>query len=318
MPSFDNVNYSLRPNKNVERKLIFEAIQHLGPLFDLPSYQYVGMGSMWFVDFILAHKLLRIEKMISIERAEHADRADFNKPYGCIEVWPGDTTNLLPDIDYTQPTIFWLDYDSGLEGPVLQDCRYVAGHAETGSIVLITVNAHYKRLPEKDSNDNVMSRIEALKYLIGDLAPSNIKSSNLNKKNYPATVGDLLHRHIKSSLIQAGRNLNFEPLFHYHYSDNAPMITVGGVFVDDDTQEKMKSCSPKLTFEHVTGTEVFKVNIPALTQKEKTAIDQMLPAAADIDADTMRETLGFLIEESQIAAYSRFYRLYPIFGELQL
>ena len=93
--SFDVVNYSLRPNKNIERKLIFESLRMMDNIFDFSSYRYVGMGSLWFVDFILAHKMLHINNMVSIEMPEYEKRVEFNKPYNCINIEPGDTTTCI-------------------------------------------------------------------------------------------------------------------------------------------------------------------------------------------------------------------------------
>jgi hypothetical protein len=39
MPAADRINYALRPNKNVERKLIVEALGALPTHFDLRSYR---------------------------------------------------------------------------------------------------------------------------------------------------------------------------------------------------------------------------------------------------------------------------------------
>lgn len=45
MHSFEAINYALRPNKNVERKMILELLQALRTAFSLGSHQYVGFGS---------------------------------------------------------------------------------------------------------------------------------------------------------------------------------------------------------------------------------------------------------------------------------
>ena len=115
--SFDVINYSLRPNKNIERKLIFESLRLMDNLFEFSSYRYVGMGSLWFVDFILAHKMLHINNMVSIERPEYAKRVEFNKPYNCISIEAGDTTHVLPTIDLQkQLDLVWLVNRPGFAG----------------------------------------------------------------------------------------------------------------------------------------------------------------------------------------------------------
>ena len=70
MPSFDAINYSLRPSKAIQRQLIFEGIRELHGQLLLSDSVYVGLGSVWFTDFVLAHEILNIKHMVSIEEDE--------------------------------------------------------------------------------------------------------------------------------------------------------------------------------------------------------------------------------------------------------
>ncbi len=67
MASFDLINYSLRPNKTIQRSLVFESISLLTGHIDLGELVYIGFGSIWFTDFQTAHKDLKIKDLISIE-----------------------------------------------------------------------------------------------------------------------------------------------------------------------------------------------------------------------------------------------------------
>lgn len=67
MPSFDAINYSLRPSKSIQTQLVFDGVRLLQDRLDLERLTYVGFGSIWFTDFVLAHKILRIDDMGSIE-----------------------------------------------------------------------------------------------------------------------------------------------------------------------------------------------------------------------------------------------------------
>ena len=146
-PSFSKINYAVRPNKNVERKLMAEALLCLKDAFGISDYNYIGMGSMWFTDFILFHKVLLIDSMFSIEKEEYAKRAAFNKPYDCITVVQGDSTAVLPSMpELGQSSIIWLDYDTGLDGPVLKDTKTVCEKAKNGNIFMITVNANHEKI----------------------------------------------------------------------------------------------------------------------------------------------------------------------------
>jgi hypothetical protein len=84
------MNYLFRPAKNIERKMLCEALSRLSVIADVKHYQYVGFGSVYFADFTLFHKQLGIQKLISIESEEEMEtRVRFNQPYSCIEVMVG-------------------------------------------------------------------------------------------------------------------------------------------------------------------------------------------------------------------------------------
>lgn len=123
MPSFDSVNYSIRPNKAVERSIVFSDLVKLSRIVDLATHQYLGLGSIWFVDFLMAHKVLGIRSMISIEKDEIGYvRAEYNRPLSCIKVEKGETTKVIPSIKLEDsPSVVWFDYDTSIGGPVLSD-----------------------------------------------------------------------------------------------------------------------------------------------------------------------------------------------------
>jgi hypothetical protein len=143
MSSANSVHYAIRPNKAVERKLIFHVIDMMRDIFNFSTYRYVGFGAISFVDFIYAHKHLRISKLISIEEDLNTyKRASANRPYACIDVLYGDSSSVIPTIGVAEfKTIYWLDYDSGPVGPVIDDAKWVLQRAPEGTILILTVNA---------------------------------------------------------------------------------------------------------------------------------------------------------------------------------
>jgi hypothetical protein len=87
MASFEKINYLLRPSKQVERKLIIEALPRLSKAdYFLNEYTYLGLGSVYYADFILFHKYLFIDDMICAEEDAIPKRMDFNKPYEFIRL----------------------------------------------------------------------------------------------------------------------------------------------------------------------------------------------------------------------------------------
>src|ERR1039458_8364674 len=126
MRSFEKLNYTIRPNKNVERKLLAHLLGRLASTghFKLPEYRYVGLGSIWFADFALLHRVLGIKDMISVEMEEsRKKRLLFNKPFECIQLKLGKYSDVFPDLSWEKPTVVWLDYDDTLKSYVFDDLK---------------------------------------------------------------------------------------------------------------------------------------------------------------------------------------------------
>jgi len=314
MASFESVNYSIRPNKNIERKLVFEALRHLHGFIPLNDYRYIGLGSLWFVDFILAHRYLSINDMVCIEHETEAERVEFNRPYDCIVVQRGETTDVLPNIDLaTKPNLIFLDYDSGPEGPILQDVELIAGIAKVGTIILFTINAHRGRLPTKDADGRDLEKEQSLRLIFRDLVPPMLPHGALTVDGYPKLLAEMLLAHMDSCVHRSGRGNKFLPMFNFYYRDGAPMITVGGLIADGLHEHNYRQ-SRVSELKWVTDKEQISVLVPPLTVKEKYTFDRLLPC----DVPPNITELGFPLSEEQIAAYHNYYRHYPLFGEFQV
>ena len=67
--------------------------------FNIRNYKYVGFGSIYFVDFILFHKLLGIDNLKSIEHdTEAMTRCEFNKPFGNVELEQATASEVIPNL----------------------------------------------------------------------------------------------------------------------------------------------------------------------------------------------------------------------------
>ena len=184
-PSFERFDYQLRSNKHVERKLIFDFLVRARKSFDFSTYSYLGLGSLWFADHRLAHRLLDIDDLISLEAAENADRAIFNKPYGSIKVHAGLSHEVLPtwpEKDWERPKIAWMDYDGNLDTDVVSDITLLSQRLEVNSVLLVTVNANFQNYRIKQNAVEAASKrniildpraIAMLAQLLGDAVPEN-------------------------------------------------------------------------------------------------------------------------------------------------
>lgn len=316
--SFERVNYSLRPNKSIERRLVFEFLSAIRRSLGLSGYAYVGMGSIWFVDFILAHRLLGIKAMVSIEKSPRgAARARANLPYSCIEVIEGETTCVLPDLDWSQPVVCWMDYDSGWEGPALGDLRYLSQKVESGSIVIVTVNGSPGALKNRRNpqTKEPIDPADVLRGYAGDLVPAELPVSVFDNNRHPAFVARLFHDHIRHCLFAAGRSETYRPVFNFMHQDNAPMVTVGGMIGAENVISELEGCIAELcpSLPHIASEELQTIEVPLLTPREKLVLDSMLPR---MTLDELKEHFKDQFTPQAMESYFSFYRYFPTFAEL--
>ena len=74
---------------------------------------------------------------------------------------------------------------------------------------------------------------------------------------------------------------------------------------------------PIAVIEQMDKNKQLSIGVPPLTLKEKASLDQLMPCnPAPTESDVSE--LGFRLKPSQIEAYHRFYRYYPMFGEVTI
>lgn len=308
-PSFTRINYSVRPNKNIQRKLIAELCNGLRPDFPISEYRYVGMGSMWFSDFVLMHKGLSIVDMISIEK-DDPKRANFNKPFKCIRVKAGTTGEILPELNWRKRSIVWLDYDYEITRDVLADVEFLAQHVSSGSLIVVTNDAELKRYrSDGEGEGKAPARLDRL---ARSYYPSIISRSTWTAEGFPQFAAAILRNCLKSAVLHSGRQMEFCSLFDFYYADGARMVTVGGMVVDASDQEKLQKKLSLLKFPYVDATQQTKIGVPPLTAKEKFYLDTLFPCKKLPNG----KKVAFPLDAEQLEAYRKYYLQYPLFTEM--
>jgi|SRR6185437_9237380 len=320
--SFQAINYSLRPNKVIARKTIFEFLKKLEGTLDLGSYRYIGMGSLWFVDFLLVHRLFGIKKLCSIEADDIGyARARFNAPLGCIEVKHGYTTDILPTLNLDrQKSIVWLDHDTAIDGAARDDIPLLVDECKNGSVILITVNADVRRVRKviKPGAPDAVTPEEVRGHLaqrLGDIVPVALTEADIGDDGYGKLIRRLLEASISASLRESGRKLQFLKLFDFTYKDGPPMATVGGLLGDEIAATRVQAEASILKWRAIISETI---QAPPLTLREKMKLDQLLPSKVKLKEATFEKKSGFPLTQRQISAYVDYYSLYPTFAELQL
>ena len=313
MASFDAVNYSLRPSKAIQRQLVFEGIRKLHERLRLSDSVYVGLGSVWFTDFVLAHEILNINDMISMEVDDIGfARAKFNAPYATVQVRKGSSTDTLPELladryINQRPWVVWLDYDGGFDEGLMDDVKLIVENVPSNSTFLITFNAH------EMNYGNAKERPERIRQLFGDTVPDNLSKKKCKTPRLQHTLAGFAVDFMKSVAATGRRKEAFVDTVQIVYQDRPPMVTVGGMLAAPETVSKIRDaagnagwrCRPERV-----------IRAPHLTIREALALQAMLPSEDSLNRDNVQEA-GFDLKDEQIEVYEEYYREYPKFAEVR-
>lgn len=319
--TFSGPEYTIRPNKTVVRKLLFEGISAVGRRMSLREHQYIGFGSHWFLDFLMAHNLLGIRSMVSIE-SEHPKRANFNRPLASIEVEAGLSSDVLPNLDYTSPMIIWLDYTDLFDSIALQDIEVLAGSIAAPSIIMLTTNIDHRTLSSRSKQYREDGNGTTIDYLSKELGlapfiPGDITPTALKKAKSAATFHSMMiDSAMNLKFHEAGRGILPSPFFAATYADGARMLTVGYLCTKGphhlDTDEIRLESS-----EAVFPSECADVDVPRLTKREKVVVDRHLDMhSTTVNGHDVRRELNFEVPDPHLENYRRFFRHYPVFAEI--
>ena len=144
-----------------------------------------------------------------------------------------------------------------------------------------------------------------------------MKMEMLDATGFPTTVSSILLDAIRHAMVVSGRTERFLPLFNFVYRDGAPIVTVGGMIASEHHAALVEDLQLE-DFDFVAYAEgdPFRIDVPHLTPKEKTALDRCLPQDGPLDRAFVEREYGFGLPQSMLDSYSRFYRHYPVFSEL--
>jgi hypothetical protein len=312
MSSTNVVNFSLRQNKCIERSLVFDGLSRLLPAINVGDAAYVGLGSVWFSDFQLAHRVLGIRDMVSVEEDEVTyRRATYNKPYRTLSVLHGRSDTMLPALleegEFAgRPWVVWLDYDKALVEDRLTELRRLVESLVPNSVLITTFSA------SPNAYGRPGTRRERVLELLGDAVDGVLNDQSLDGDELARVLAGGALNFIKSVAIQSGRSGGFVPGFSIRYRDGAPMVTVGGLLPDE--------ASVSLAEALLKGSDWFgfvadPIAAPPLTSREIMALQAALPADTPLTRGDL-QAWGFDLSEEALGTFSKHYLRFPSFAQV--
>ena len=325
MASGDSINYTVRPAKFAERKIIRDMLISLNRFASLADYKYIGFGSKYFADFSLFHRTLHINDMVSIESdIKNKEKYHFNKPFDCIDVVMGKSNEALPKIDFSKEFITWLDYDYSIDESMLNDMGVLIENLVSGSVILTSYNSiSWKIAPLRSQfNDQESSYKELfIKKLIGLVTekyiPANIPDKALSKAStfsrivrsiFVLKIEELLNE--KNAALDWQDKWKYKQIMYFQYKDGADMATLGWVFYQEKDRSRIESCCFDKDEFSRDDENFYEIKIPNLTVKEINSLQNAMPFNGSIDRVKLPESI---YSDEDILCFSKIYKYFPSF-----
>jgi len=307
------VPYDIRPAKQAERRIFLDVLRLAGECGSpIANYRYVGFGANRFYEFLLFHKYLGITNMVSLEKnLAMFKRAEFNRPYGFIEVVNSSSTDYLTDNSFEDdPMLFWLDYDGAISPSMVTDISTLGAKLKLDDFAFVTVSG---RPPRAIMNQSTQERVEWLQDCFEDIA-GNIERSDVENSTFPNAVLKILDAAFRHAFVfrKEGR---LEMFLRIQYSDSCPMITMGGGLM---TEEQSKVFLPRLKEMFpflVSGkSDAYNIRMSCITEKERTLFDlaSTKKRSNSKERNKLRK-LGF--KDDELEAYKELIRYLPRYVE---
>ncbi len=317
VPSFRKISYLLRPSKQVERKLILEALHKLTEIgYVIRDYRYVGFGSIFFADFRLLHRYLYMRDMLCVEAYASSREMLLNRPYEFIDLELAEYSSVLPALDPGRPHLVWLDFDYAVDRELLDDLASSVVALAKGSILIVTVRAQPPRgrqpFEDKPACDARAAReLEKINVLLRQYGIAEA-TAPISRENYASLISRLVAAVVRSAVSRRpGGRIQFHQLFNYRYADGDQMYTVGGLLDTPYARERLRRGGVlRLDFLSTKlGGAPKEISVPILTERERVYLDQHLERLRS------RPHGIFGLDPAGLENYAWLQRHYPSFTE---
>jgi hypothetical protein len=281
--------------------------------------RYIGFGSIFFSEFVMLHRALGISKMVSIEKnTDEKTRFQFNRPFDCIRIEFGLSTDVLPKLLWTDPSVIWLDYTSKLSSDVVADVRLSCAQVTSPSLLLVSVNVSPGGSPS--------SQLDELTDAVGRaMMPVDVTPASFSGWGYADVTQRILRDGALDALIRRNgglvpaEKLALRELCNFRYQEDSRtsrMLTWGGLIsAERDAETVAKSSFEDLDFIRPDGSPCV-IQVPVLTFREIRALDARLPDSVAAGAAAVGAALGLRIAD--VERYQSVYRFYPTFTEAEV
>lgn len=318
MNSYDKINYKLRTQKRIERALMVELINKFHFQVSKDTINYIGMGSLYYTDFIFFHKHCNFDKMYSIEYMNDKDgnkdsnkekRFNSNKPIDKIILVPKLVSETIDDDDLplSETNFIWYDYDGNFIPGIIDDLAKTLDKMTQTSILAVSYNSFVPYTFKAGKNVvNTKKCVKGYKdYMIG----TAVNENEFVVDKYADTVGDICEKYLQNIVKEKnellGTNYKLSRISKVTYQDGIKMLTYIWAFLDLTTDPSIEC---ELTKYRMSGD--IDLTMENLTLYEKIFLDK------HCDKTTIELANDLGLEQATIERYYEYSKYIPEFTEV--
>lgn len=314
MNSYEKINYKLRPQKRIERALIAELINNFEHIIG-GKVNYIGMGSLFYTDFVYFNKYCNLNKMISIEMmndengeydGQKEKRFRNNKPLDSIKLIPKRTSEAIDELPFDESNFIWFDYDGCFEPFIISDLENVIGKTTKSSIIAVSYNDFIpKQYKSKRELDITKCKKEYMEFILDGV------DSNFTVDDYSKIAAGICERYIEEQVefynTVKGTDFILKKISKVEYQDGAKMNTLIWILLDKN-ESYAETFIEKISESEICGNLNLKMEILTLFEK------QLLDRKPMADRKNTAEEMGLDLET--VEQYYKYAKYIPEYTEV--
>ncbi len=328
--------YHLRTNKAVDRLFLVNILRAFGAGKDFSNFTYYSLAGPFLEDLRVMDHFIPEMKLVSLEsNSQTWERQKFNQFCSRLELKNCTLSDFFThDYSASPYDVFWLDF-TDLKFERFNEFQRVLRSVLPNSVVRITLRAEPEvnidsledRLPEKEYFGLRKELEQSFENEFDLVLSPQIDLSNAFEKTtvFASLVQEMIKTAASQALDNPGSEVDFLPVQCTRYNDNTQMVSVTGIVCTRADIQAIRIKLEAIPFTNFGWEECHKINVPALTVKERLHLEKHLPIPTGQNAgDILFEALGYMIDNGakrsklQLTHYAECHREYPKFVQISI
>ena len=323
--------YHLRTNKAVDRLLLVDVLRALEAD---ASFTYYSLSGPFLEDLRVMDHFFPAMRLISFESdPDTFGRQSFHQFSSRVTLHQRLLSDFVTnDYEAGQKDVFWLDY-TGLKYSLIQEFEAILKAVPNGSVVRITLRASPKLNTDALQGrvtDGVLAALRT--QMEGDfenefakVLPHKAAGALAAPEKFARMVQLMVQIAASRALDYPESGRQYQVVQTTRYNDGTQMLSVTGIVCGDVEAPQIRHLLAGVRFADFDWKDPVEINVPALSAKERLALERYLPLPVGSDAgEELYPHLGYKIDNTlqsskrKLVQYADFHREYPQFVRVAL